>query len=350
MRNPTESDAHPISLALLAAVGVIAALYLGREFFQPIAIAVLLAVSLRPVVRVMARAKVPTALAAGVIVLALMAGLFVAGYALAGPVQKWIRSAPESLSAAESKLARLRRPVQRVNDVAKKIETAAAGPTSQPTPVAPAPPELADHVFGTTTKLVAGLAEVLLLLYLLLAAGDLFMQKVVKVLPLRRDKEQAKQVADDVETAVMRYLLATALINLGQGALVALVMAWLGMPHALLWGVLTFVAEFVPYLGAAGMMAALAVSALASFDPLGRILAPPLAYLIITTIQNNLVSPYAYGQRLKLNPVAVLIGVIFWWFVWGIPGAFVAVPILAATKILADNAESLKPVGEFLGA
>ena len=93
----------------------------------------------------------------------------------------------------------------------------------------------------------------------------------------------------------------------------------------------------------------LLTTAAASFDGVGHILLPPAAYLLITTLQNNVVSPIAYGNRLKLNPVAVLIGVLFWWFLWGIPGAFVAVPILATIKIIADRTEQFRALGEFLG-
>jgi len=113
--------------------------------------------------------------------------------------------------------------------------------------------------------------------------------------------------------------------------------------------VATVVLEFVPYLGAVLMMAALTITSIAAFDSVGRILAPPAAYLIVTTIQNNIVSPLVYGNGLKLNPVAVLLGVILWWFLWGIPGAFVAVPILAVIKIVSDRVVTLKAVGELLG-
>jgi predicted PurR-regulated permease PerM len=77
------------------------------------------------------------------------------------------------------------------------------------------------------------------------------------------------------------------------------------------------------------MVATLAIVGLATFDSIPHALAPPGTYLLITTIQNNVVSPYAYGNHLKLNPVAVLIGVLLWWFLWGVPGAFLAVPIVA---------------------
>jgi predicted PurR-regulated permease PerM len=98
------------------------------------------------------------------------------------------------------------------------------------------------------------------------------------------------------------------------------------------------------------MVGALSLAAFATFDGIGRILAVPGAYLAITTLQNNVVSPVAYGRGLKLNPVAVLIAVMFWWFLWGVPGAFLAVPIVATAKIVADHTEGLAAVGEFLGA
>jgi len=187
------------------------------------------------------------------------------------------------------------------------------------------------------------------MLFLLLATGDLFTRKVLRILRARDDKAEARKVMDDIEDAVKRYLLVTLAINVGQGALIWLIMWMLKMPHPLLWGVATVVLEFVPYLGAVVMMVALTITAIATFDSVGLILAPPAAYLVVTTIQNNLVSPIAYGNGLKLNPVAVLLGVILWWFLWGIPGAFVAVPMLAVIKIVSDRVEALKAVGELLG-
>lgn len=205
------------------------------------------------------------------------------------------------------------------------------------------------RVVGTTTGVITAVVEVLLILYLLLASGELFLQKTVKSISRVRDKKLAVQVVHDVEQAVRHYMLVTALINVGQAIAVGLALWAIGMPNPLLWGLFTFILEFIPYLGGTIMVALLSVIALATFESPGRILAAPGSYLLITTIQNNVVSPYVYGNRLKLNPVAVLIGVLFWWFVWGIAGAFIAVPIIAAVKILCDRTESCKPLGEFLG-
>jgi predicted PurR-regulated permease PerM len=125
---------------------------------------------------------------------------------------------------------------------------------------------------------------------------------------------------------------------------------WLiGMPNPMLWGVLTFGFEFIPYLGGAVMVGLLTIVAFTTFDSLGHTLAAPGAYLAITTIQNNLVSPLVYGNRLRLNPAAVLISVLFWWTLWGVVGAFIAVPVIAAVKILGDHVPRLRTLGELLG-
>jgi predicted PurR-regulated permease PerM len=139
------------------------------------------------------------------------------------------------------------------------------------------------------------------------------------------------------------------MINVGQGIVVGLALWALGMPYPWLWGGLTVLLEFIPYLGATGMLILLTAAAFSQFDALGHILLVPGTYLVIAALQNNLVSPLVYGQRLKLNPVAVLVGVLFWWLLWGVAGAFLAVPFFATLKILADHVESLTPIATFLG-
>jgi predicted PurR-regulated permease PerM len=331
----------------IAATGF--ALYFAREFCQPIAIAVVLAVLFRAPVRGLEKLRVPTTLAAAMVVLALIAALFVIGLSLSGPVQRWFQQAPESFAVAQEKVSRLRKPLERVTDVIEKA-TQTSTPSTQPAS-APAPqaPGYLAAFFGTTTTFLAGTAEVFLLLYLLLATGDLFLQKLIKMAHSGRDKANVRQTVAEVETAVLRFLLVMSAINCTQAIVVTLVMHFLHVPKPLLWGVFTFVLEFIPYLGATVMICLLAVTALTTFDSVPHVIAVPAAYMIIALIQSSVVSPLAYGQRLRLNPVAVLLGVLMWWFLWGVPGAFVAVPILATVKIVCDRTENLKPVGEFLG-
>lgn len=187
------------------------------------------------------------------------------------------------------------------------------------------------------------------LLYFLLAGGDLFLQKLIKVLPRFRDKKRAVEIARETEASISTYLFTVAIVNIAEGVIVAGALYLLGMPNAILWGVLTIFLEFIPYIGAAAMVAILALAGLTTFESAGHAMLIPATYLLINIVQAYFVSPLLMGHRLTLNPVAIFVGLALWFFLWGIPGAFLAVPLLAAFKIICDHIEPLAAVGEFLG-
>jgi predicted PurR-regulated permease PerM len=123
----------------------------------------------------------------------------------------------------------------------------------------------------------------------------------------------------------------------------------LGMPTPLLWGAAVVVAEFVPYLGAIALMLVMTLQALAIFDTVGHALLVPGSFILINILQAYLLTPLLVGHRLSLNPVAVVVGVMFWYWLWGIPGAFIAVPLLALARVVCQHVDSLRPFGELLG-
>jgi len=341
-----------VALVLLAIVAVTAGLYYGRAVFVPIALSAVFTALLRPPVRWLERAKVPTALGATLVLLASLAVLAGAIYAFAVPMQAFVKDAPRTIASARAKLGSL----------AGKHGPLGAVLQPEPAKAAPAggaqqggkqpesgPPSVAQKALGATTGIVSTFVEVLLLVWFLLASGTLFQRKLLKVLPLPWEKRAALDVLEQTETVVSGYLFITLLINLGQGAAVAGAMWLIGMPTPLLWGMMTVIAEFIPFLGGAFMVLLLTAVGLATRDSVGQALLAPGAYLLITTLQNNLVSPLAYGRRLRLNPVAVLIGVMVFWTLWGVPGAFLAVPIVATAKVLGDRLDGLAALGEFLG-
>ena len=339
--------AQAVGIVMLATLAGIGALYVGRAFFVPLALALLLNALLRPLVRGLERLRVSTVVGATMVSLGLLGALVVGGFALVNPVREWVSQLPASFEAAGRKLAPARESLEQVSQATHALREPSGALPAAPAP--PAVPPFLVQLFGTTAALVAGLTEVLLLLYLLLASGDLFLRKLVEVLPVFRDKRTAVEVTEQVQQAVTQYIVTTLVINIGQGVVVGFALWGLGMHSPWLWGGLTVVLEFIPYLGATGMIILLTAAAFSQFDPIGHILLVPGTYLVITALQNNLVSPLVYGQRLKLNPVAVLVGVLFWWLLWGVAGAFLAVPFFATLKILADHVESLTPMATFLG-
>ncbi|WP_420128239.1 AI-2E family transporter [Longimicrobium sp.] len=335
----------------LTVLALLYTLYFARPFLLPIVVALLLSFLFSPVVRVLARFRIPPPVSAGLIILGLLGSVGFAGYELSGPVQGWAASAPETFATAQQKIRTLLQPLERASRTAAQVESAAgavAGP-DEAQEVVVKQPSLIARVFGTTQRFLVTAMEVLILLYFLLAAGDLFLQKLIKVLPTVHDKRKAVEIARKTEASISTYLLTTFAITLTEGMVVTLAMWGLGMPNPLLWGALVVVLEFIPYLGALIMTAILTLAALTVYDTVGQALLVPGAFLLINVIQGNFVSPMLMGHKLALNPVALLVGLTFWFWIWGLPGAFVAVPLLATFKIFCDHIESLAAVGEFLG-
>lgn len=342
------------SLTILTVLAMAYTLYFARDFLLPIVFAILLDFLLSPIVRALSRLRVPPPVSAGIIILGIIGVLASGAFGLSGSVRDWAAAAPQTVAIAEKKLEGFIRPIQRASKTAEQVAHAASDATAgagaaQPEKVVVQGPSLASRAFGTTQRSVVGVLQVLVLLYFLLAAGDLFLQKLIKVLPNLGEKRKAVEIARETEASISTYLLTAAAVNVSEGIVVAGVMYLWGMPNPALWGALVVLLEFIPYLGALAMTLILAVAALTTFDSIGHALLVPASFLLINLVQGNFISPLLLGHRLALNPVAIFVGLAFWFWIWGIPGAFIAVPLLATLKICCDHIESLAAVGEFLG-
>jgi predicted PurR-regulated permease PerM len=342
--------ARSLGITILSILALLYTLYFARDFLLPVVIALLLDLLFSPVVRSFTRIGIGAPLGAAIVVVGLLALVSFGAYELSTPVERWVTEAPVTLARAEARIKKLTKPLERVRRTAEQVETATSSATPpKATEVVLRGPGLVARVFGTTQRFVAGSLEVLILLYFLLAAGDLFLQKLVKVLPHLGNKRAAVQIARKAESSISTYLITALAVNVGEGIVVAIVLYFLGMPNPALWGAVVALLEFVPYLGAVTIILVLSVAALTAFDSVTHALLIPAAFLAINLLQANLVSPLLYSRRLTLNPVALFVGLAFWWWIWGIPGAFVAVPLMATFKIFCDHIESLAPIGEFLG-
>jgi predicted PurR-regulated permease PerM len=340
-----------MQMTLLTVLAVLYSLYFARSFLIPIVYALLLNFLLSPLIRGLARYRIKPPVGAALVVLLLIGAIGGAVYELAGPAQRWSVTAPQTLSRAQGRLRKIIKPVQQVSKSVDQAANAAVGtPNAKPQElVVQSGPSLSSRIFGTTQRLVAGLLEVFILLYFLLAGGDLFLQKLIKVLPHFSDKMKAVEIARATESAVSAYLTTTLLLNVAEGSVVAVVLWMLGMPNVLLWGTLVACLEFVPYLGALMAVGIFTVAGLSVFPTAGAALLIPGSFLAINLLQANLVTPLLLGHKLTLNPVAIFVGLTFFFWIWGVPGAFLAVPLLATLKIFCDHIVSLAAIGEFLG-
>jgi predicted PurR-regulated permease PerM len=342
-------EIRSLSITGLFVLALFYTLYFGQAFFLPIVLAILLDFLLSPLIRALKRGHIPEPLGAALVILALLGALGGSIYGLTDPAKEWVAKLPGSVREAEDRLAKLRKPVEQVSKTAEQVERATTMNDSKAQEVVVKGPSLSERLFGTTQTVLTGLLEVIILLYFLLAAGDLFLQKLIKVLPQLGDKKKAVAIARETESSISTYLVTVTLVNLGLGLAVAGVMFLLKMPNPLLWGALAAVAEFVPYLGATALVAVLGLAGLVTFEQVGHALLVPAAYLAVNLLQSQFITPLVLGHRLTLNPVAIFIGLVFWWWIWGVPGAFVAVPLIATFKIFCDHIEALAPIGEFLG-
>ena len=343
---------HSLSLAILALLAVVYTLYFGRAFFIPIFFAIELNFLLSPAIRWARRVlHIPAPLSSAVLILSLAGGLGLGVYELAAPAEGWLISAPATLKQAGDKLHKIMKPMEQVSRTAEQMDkvTNVSGSGAQSRTVVVAGPSMGSRFFGTTQSLVGALLEVLVLLFFLLAAGDLFLQKTIKVAARPTSQRVAVEVARQIEGSISRYLVTSALLNLIEGLVFTGLMYLLKMPNPFLWGALVACLEFIPYIGALTIIAILTIASLTVFDTVGHAVLVPASFVAVNLIQGNLIGPMVMGHRLSLNPVAIFIGVAFWWEIWGIAGAFIAVPMLASLKIVCDHVEWLEGVGEFLG-
>ena len=342
-------DFRGVSVMILALIAVFVVLHFGQAFFLPIVVAILLKFLLSPIVAWFTRFRIPEAIGSAFVMLGLLSLLVFGAYQLSAPLQGWLAGAPQSLAVAGRRLKQVLRPVEQVNRAAEQMQDATTSGNSDAQEVVVKGPSLAGKIFGTTQTLVVGILETLLLLYFLLSTGDLFLLKIIRVTPLLSDKKKAVSIARETASSVSAYLGMLCLLNAGLGIAVAIAMWLVGLPNPLLWGAAAAVLEFLPYLGAASMVAVLTVAGLVTFPDLGRALLVPGTYAVVNLVQSNLVSPLLLAKRLTINPVAIFVGFLFWFWIWGVAGALLAVPILATLKIMCDHVERLSPIGEFLG-
>jgi len=344
-------DIRSISITGIFLLSVLYSLYFARDFLLPVVLALVLSFLLAPAVRWMLRLHIPQAIGAGIIVAGLI-GLSAYGvYRLSDPAQQWLQKAPSSFSAVRRKLQSLLEPMQKAQRTTAQIEkmTVLANKEQNVTTVEIKKPGLGEFFFTGTQNFLIGAGVMIVLLYFLLASGDLFLLKLVKVLPTLEDKKRAVEICRRVERNISTYLWTVTLVNAGLGLALAIGVHLLGMPNPALWGVMAAIFNYVPYLGAATGIISLGFAAALTFDDPMKIFLPPATYFLLSLVEGNFIMPLALGRSLALNPVIIFIWLIFWGWVWGVAGAVLAVPLLAILKIICDHMKPLSALGEFLG-
>ncbi len=328
------------------------ALSYARAFLLPVILAWLLSFMFRPVTRAFVKLSMPKPIAAALVVACVLVLLSSALVGLYRPAMNWVANAPKSLQKVEYKVRRFLEPAAQMSQAMQEVEkmtTVQDNDTTPTTRVEVKDVTLAELVFNWTRSAAVGALVTFGLLFFFLASGDSLVRGLVRVVPRAQDKQAVVEVARQTEEQISTYLFTIAVINACVGTLVGLAMYFLGLPNPALWGVMAGFLKFIPYIGELFSLTVIALVSFLQFDNLGQAILPPALFIAITSAEANFVTPYILGRRLTLGPVFIFTSLIFWGWLWGVPGAIISVPLLMTFKIVCEQVPSLNPVGEFLG-
>ena len=314
-------------------------LIVARPVLVPMTAAALLAMTLMPAVNRLRAWRLPHAAAVLLVTLALVGTIALVAWLLAEP----LGNALDTLPLIERLGQRLARISQRVLG-APYTEWVTAR-LSEAVPSA----ALGARLFGGVGEALALILTTFVLTVFLLLSGDLFLQKLIRVLPRIRDKLKALKVVNSVQEDVGRYFATVTLINVVMGTIAGAIATWFELPAPMLLAVLVTLIQYIPYLGGIVNTLLLLLASAAVYPSLGEVILPPLTYAVCALVEGHFLTPLVVGKRTQLNAVTVVFGLVFWAWAWGIPGMALAIPILLVIKGFAMHIERLEAVGEFMG-
>jgi predicted PurR-regulated permease PerM len=322
----------------------------------------LISYALEPIVAGLIKIRLPRIVASAVVVISLSGTFGYTAYSLSDDATAIIASLPEAATKLRHAL-RHDQPtaidnVQRAARELQKTADEAAGKNPAPSGVQRVQIEepaidVKEYLSWGSASLVAFAGQAILVIFFvffLLASGDLFKRKLVKLVgPSLEKKKITVQILNDIDLQIERFLFVRVVTSLAVGIATWLAFRFIGLEQAGVWGIAAGVFNSIPYFGPVIVAAGTAVVAFLQFGTIGMALYVSGVSLVITSLEGWLLTPWLTSRTARTNEVAIFIGLIFWSFVWGIWGTLLAVPMLVAVKACCDRIEDLKPIGEMLG-
>jgi predicted PurR-regulated permease PerM len=342
---PLPSDPKTIYLAGLFLLALLAAVYVAAEIVWPFVFAFALSLLLKPLQRLLERMHVPRLLSSLLLVVTVLAVVVGLVTAVSAPAVTWAAKLPDAIPRLVERLRFLEAPLATVQEFWRHVEAFAGWNGSSGSSVGTS---LLALLFSGSRSLASGFFTTLLFLFFLLAAGEIFIQRLVEIVPKFGGKRRVVEIAQQIETDISAYLVTITGMNAAVGLATAAVMWLTGIGDPILWGTVAFLLNFVPIIGpVVGVVIFIMAGALAS-DSLWLALVPAGLYLLIHVIEGEVLTPMLLAKRFTLNPVMVIVSLVFWFWMWGVPGAILSVPMLAVTKIVCDRVRPLAAYGHFL--
>jgi predicted PurR-regulated permease PerM len=363
-------DIRSASLALLAVLAGLYTLYWAKAVFIPVLLGLMASYALTPVVDRLHRWHVPRVLAAAVLLSAIVTAMSWMAWNLRDDASTLLESLPEvaqrfreSIQEARGSPAKSATAIEKVqqaaNELAKTAETRAASAPQANRGVTKVQIEkpkfnVQDYFWTGTLGLVALIGQatvVLFLTFFLLASGDTFRRKMVKIAgPTFTEKRLTIQALDEITAQIQRYLLVQVFTSVLVGVATWLCFVWIGIQQAAVWGIVAGVLNFIPYVGSIVFTVASAAVGLMQFGNIESAAMAAGVSLVLHTISGYVLTPWLTSRTSRMNAVSVFVGVLAFGWLWGLWGLLLGVPILMVVKAVCDRIEDLKPVGELLGS
>lgn len=338
-KGPFRSDPRLLVQTCLLVLAVLTVCYFASDIILPVVLAIVLKLLFQPAMRLLEQLRIPRSLAALMLILTVFGVIVGVGAALSGPATAWGEKLPGGVQRLEERLKFLSQPIGALQKFLHQFDGAATGGGG---------PTLAETLMKGTQHFASGFFETILILFFLLVSGDTFLRRMVEIVPSFGDKRRVVDLSQQIEENVSAYLVTITLMNGAVGVATGLAMWACGLGDPVLWGAVAFFLNYVPIMGPLVGVGLFLLAGLLTIDPLWQALLPAGLYFAIHIVEGEAITPMLLARRFTLNPVLVIISLIFWFWMWGVPGAVLAVPMLAIAKIICDGVRPLNTVGHFL--
>ena len=342
---PPQRPRASSALVVLAALAVGYTLWAAQEVILPVLLAVFFAMIGNPVVRGLHRLYLPRFLAALLVLLAGLAGAGALGWQLAAPATDWVQEAPRQMRQLGRELRELTEPVHEANRVAENIARAAGGGDVTRLEVVRTHADDPYAFFNKAPKAVAWLLAVVLLTFFFMVFGEDLQRRAIALLPTRQRQKLTVGIMQSIEHEISRYVFTITVINAVVGLLFAATLHWalgVALPESLLWGTIVALLNFAPYVGPAIGMALMLVMGFVTWNEVGPSLLPAGFYLLLHTVEGQVVTPLVLGRRMRLSPLVLILALTLFGWLWGIVGLLLAVPLLVCVKLVLARIEGLE--------
>jgi len=330
------------AVLVLAVLAVGFTLWAAQALILPVLLAMFFALIGNPILRVLRRLYVPRFLSALLVITLGFGGTVVLVEQLVQPATEWIREAPRGIRSLAPKLREMVKPVHEANQAAQRLANAASAGSSESRTVGRT--EAGDPYgwLGSTPKVVGSILAAVLLTFFFMVYGENLQRHALALLPSRQQQRITVDILASIEREISRYVLTITVINAVVGAVIAGLLVWLGVPvqEALLWGTMAFLLNFAPYVGPLVGILTLLVMGFLRFDD-WMALAPAGLYLLVHTLEGQLLTPIVLGRSMRLSPLMLILALMVFGWLWGIVGLLLAVPLLVCVKLVLSRIEGM---------